>query len=116
MSKTPQSWTWFDAETHETFSDSEHDVVDANGQLLVGEDEDGFWWGTPRALWVVGDDMEGAEWDRRGRTPEVFTVHGFLGSSPYTMYLMTANAQAAKVYAECHGMQNPIVTSGLDVP
>jgi hypothetical protein len=86
-----------DVEAGERLGDD--DKIDAHGVDLIGFDEDGFWWGTERAAWVLFEH------------PYVVIVHGTLGRHPWDGYFV-GTEEAAIEYAETHGVVVSAIESG----
>jgi len=78
---------------------ADHETWDAHGTPLIGMDDDGFWWGTERAAWVLHE------------YPFVVVVHGTLGCRPWDGYFV-GTEEAAIEYAETHGVTVGEVESG----
>jgi hypothetical protein len=75
------------------------DKIDAYGQELIGLDDDGFWWGTERAAWVLHEHAF------------TVTVHGKIGRRAWEGHFVGTEA-AAVDYAETHGVDVDDVESG----
>ena len=65
--------------------------VDAHGTDLIGEDDHGLWWGTPRAAWVLRP------------CTELVHVIGRLGAMTWDGWFI-GSVEDAVAYAECHGV------------
>ncbi len=75
----------------------EGELWDAQGVDLIGWDEEtGFWWGTPRALWVLGRDARLA-----------VRVTGWLGSDSWDGFFLARSVEDAIDYALDHGVREP---------
>lgn len=82
---------WYDPFSRRSFPASRYE--DADGTPVTGEDEDGIWWGTNRAYWVI---------DPRGQLLE---LTGFLGPTPYHMYLRVESKEAALAVGAKRGLK-----------
>lgn len=91
---------WYDPETKQALQGPTEE--DSWGTDLIGQDSEGRWWGTPRALWVISP----------GRGCKTFVVTGYLGSETYVLYLRAKHKSVALDYAICHGVKDPLVTEG----
>lgn len=78
-----------DTETGERIEDGE---IDANGVAPFGEDDDGFWWGTSRAAWVLSD------------ADTLIECWGDLGAEEWAGMFIGTVSEAAD-YAERHGVR-----------
>jgi len=78
-----------DPETGDRLPDDEK--WDAEGEPIIGSDDDGTWWGTERAAWVL------REW------PSVCIVYGWMGPDVYVGYFVGPTSEARE-YAETHGV------------
>ena len=72
---------------------------DAHGVPLIGADEDGVWWGTDRAAWVLREH------------PFTVTIHGHRGRQDWDGHFVGTEADAIE-YAETHGVTVDHVESG----
>ena len=92
MNKSSDAADYFlDPDTRERLPDDA--VFDAHGVDLVGADEEGLWWGTERAAWVLC---------ARG---DLVRVSGWLGASTWDGFFIGSAAQAER-YAESHGVRH----------
>ena len=77
----------------------DNETWDAYGQDLIGFDDDGYWWGTERAAWVLHEHAF------------VVEVWGRIGSLDWIGYFV-GTEDAAIDYAETHGVVVDRVESG----
>ena len=77
----------------------DNETWDAYGQDLVGTDDEGLWWGTERAAWVLHEH------------PFVVEVWGRIGALDWIGYFV-GTEEAAIDYAETHGVVVERVESG----
>lgn len=83
--------------------------VDCHGVSVVGEDDDGFWWGTLNAWFVIGDpDTSGEDGtcdgpDHPCATPTYFEVSGRFSPTgvDFQAYLVASNFEAVKHFLWC---------------
>jgi hypothetical protein len=71
---------FIDPETGEAFDKPNDCGTDVHGTDVVGEDENGMWWGTDRAAWLLGDPPV--------RKAYLVRVDGFLASEPWTGFFI----------------------------
>lgn len=79
-----------DSETGEPLPDDT--VFDAHGIELIGADDNGLWWGTERAAWVLSE----------GQT--LVRASGFIGSEAWDGFFIGSEDEV-EWYAETHGVR-----------
>lgn len=95
---TSETAYFLDPETNDRLGDDEKE--DVHGQDLIGVDDDGIWWGTDRAAWVLSTHQT------------TCYVHGWQGNHPYVGHFCGTAAEAID-YAETHGVTVKFVESGV---
>lgn len=76
------------------------DDVDSEGVDLIGIDEWGAWWGTPRAAWVISQQ------------PFTVEVWGYAGADPYFGHFV-GTPEEARDYVERRRIRVDWVVPGL---
>lgn len=92
---------------------------DCHGCEILGCDDDGFWWGTPNAWHVVGDD-DTSGCDHNGvpdgspdgpehppATPTYFEVSGWMGAVEFTAYVIASNEANVRRMLSGFGVTEP---------
>jgi hypothetical protein len=74
-------------------------LFDCEGCAIVGSDDEGTWWGTERAAWVLSEQYYSV------------IVNGYLGADPYVGYFI-GTSEEARFYAMTHGVKDIEVMSG----
>jgi hypothetical protein len=75
-------------------------LFDCEGCAIVGSDDEGTWWGTERAAWVLSEQYYSV------------VVNGYLGADYYIGYFI-GTVEEARHYAMTHGVKDITVMSFL---
>lgn len=82
-------------------------VEDRDGTPLMGEDDDGFWWGTDSAWLPLPDDRDADGPGRSRKRP--FRVDGSLLGQAFVAYVRAPSAERAGTYFRALGVRNVTV-------
>jgi hypothetical protein len=77
---------------------------DANGQLEYGDDDDGFWYGTARAVAVLGTPTSDGP-DDAPRDPKYFVVHAWDRAAPFDLHLIADDESIARDFCRSLGLR-----------
>ena len=96
--------TFFDPFEGDDLGTPETCQRDANGRFIRGDDDDGVWWGTPRAFYVVAGD-----------TAKVFVIaSGYLRGDNWTGYLYGDPADVV-MFLECRSTVKPDIIRHVEL-